>query len=79
MAPPELPVSTLSHNTVSLSCTPLDDLDLYCVPSYEELGLDTSKLCAEVWHGGETEALNRLDRHLERKVEVTYSCHQIYS
>ena len=51
-------------------CTPVseDHEEKFGVPSLKELGLDVSKLSAEVWHGGETEALIRLDRHLERKV-----------
>ena len=31
-------------------------------------GFDTEHLGTAVWKGGETEALSRLDRHLERKV-----------
>ena len=32
------------------------------------VGFDTEHLGSAVWKGGETEALARLDRHLERKV-----------
>ena len=32
------------------------------------LGFDTDGLPSAVWPGGETEALTRLERHLERKV-----------
>ena len=45
-----------------------DHEEQYGVPSLEELGLDIKKIRAEIWHGGEKEALVRLDRHLERKV-----------
>lgn len=31
-------------------------------------GFDTEGLSSAVWPGGETEALTRLERHLERKV-----------
>lgn len=31
-------------------------------------GFDTDGLPSAVWPGGETEALTRLERHLERKV-----------
>ena len=40
------------------------------MPSLEELGLDIKNIPVEVWHGGEKEALVRLDRHLERKVNI---------
>ena len=35
------------------------------------LGFDTDGLMPAVWKGGETEALTRLERHLERKVLVS--------
>ncbi|KAK2490289.1 hypothetical protein MC885_009900 [Smutsia gigantea] len=41
--------------------------DTYGVPSLEELGFPTEGLGPTVWQGGETEALARLDKHLERK------------
>ena len=53
------------------SCsTPISDdhEEKYGVPSLEELGMDIRKVHAAVWHGGEKEALVRLNRHLERKV-----------
>lgn len=34
-------------------------------------GFDTEGLSSAVWPGGETEALTRLERHLERKVGDT--------
>ncbi|KAM4617659.1 cryptochrome-2 isoform 2-T5 [Discoglossus pictus] len=42
----------------------------YGVPSLEELGFPTDSLSPAVWPGGESEALTRLDRHLERKAWV---------
>ncbi|XP_075693136.1 cryptochrome-2 [Rhinoderma darwinii] len=42
----------------------------YGVPSLEELGFPSENQGAAVWPGGETEALARLDRHLERKAWV---------
>jgi cryptochrome len=33
-------------------------------------GFDTDGLMPAVWHGGESEALTRLERHLERKAWV---------
>ncbi|XP_044536012.1 cryptochrome-2 [Gracilinanus agilis] len=44
--------------------------DAYGVPSLEELGFPTDGLGPAVWQGGETEALARLDKHLERKAWV---------
>ncbi|XP_044785158.1 cryptochrome-2 isoform X2 [Bubalus bubalis] len=43
--------------------------ETYGVPSLEELGFPTEGLGPAVWRGGETEALARLDKHLERKVK----------
>ncbi|CAH2325886.1 cryptochrome-2 [Pelobates cultripes] len=42
----------------------------YGVPSLEELGFQYDNQGLAVWPGGETEALARLDRHLERKAWV---------
>ncbi|XP_069596014.1 cryptochrome-2 isoform X1 [Ranitomeya imitator] len=44
--------------------------ETYGVPSLEELGFPSEKQGSAVWPGGETEALARLDRHLERKAWV---------
>ncbi|CAO2581235.1 Cry1 [Lemmus lemmus] len=59
-------------DVVGKCVTPLsDDHDeKYGVPSLEELGFDTDGLSSAVWPGGETEALTRLERHLERKAWV---------
>lgn len=38
-------------------------------------GFDTEGLSSAVWPGGETEALTRLERHLERKVSQVRYCH----
>ncbi|XP_045471055.1 cryptochrome-1-like [Harmonia axyridis] len=40
------------------------------VPSLEQLGFDTLALPPPVWIGGESEALKRLERHLDRKAWV---------
>ncbi|KAF6102849.1 cryptochrome circadian regulator 2 [Phyllostomus discolor] len=45
--------------------------ETYGVPSLEELGFPTEGLGPAVWQGGETEALARLDKHLERKKKKT--------
>ncbi|XP_019620890.1 PREDICTED: cryptochrome-1-like isoform X2 [Branchiostoma belcheri] len=72
MDPPDQPVDTITASTVDKLTTPIqDDHDeKYGVPSLEELGFDTDNLNPVVWPGGETEALTRLERHLERKAWV---------
>eukprot|EP00064_Thunnus_orientalis_P016028 superscaffoldBa00003089_g16091 len=70
--PPEMPVETLSDSLMGRCITPIceDHGDKYGVPSLEELGFDTEGLPSAVWPGGETEALTRIERHLERKAWV---------
>ncbi|GLD50586.1 cryptochrome-1-like protein, partial [Lates japonicus] len=70
--PPEMPVETLSDTLMGRCVTPIseDHGDKYGVPSLEELGFDTEGLPSAVWPGGETEALTRIERHLERKAWV---------
>uniref|UniRef100_A0A8D0CN33 Photolyase/cryptochrome alpha/beta domain-containing protein n=1 Tax=Scleropages formosus TaxID=113540 RepID=A0A8D0CN33_SCLFO len=72
MDPPELPVEPLSEAFMGTCITPVSDDhgDKYGVPSLEELGFDTEGLPSAVWPGGETEALTRIERHLERKAWV---------
>lgn len=41
------------------------------VDAFPGTGFDTEGLSSAVWPGGETEALTRLERHLERKVGDT--------
>ncbi|XP_069385014.1 cryptochrome-2 [Paralichthys olivaceus] len=43
---------------------------LYSIPSLEELGFRTVGLPSAVWTGGESEALDRLNKHLDKKVWV---------
>ncbi|XP_062276746.1 cryptochrome-2 [Scomber scombrus] len=43
---------------------------LYSIPSLEELGFRTQGLPPAVWRGGESEALDRLNKHLDKKVWV---------
>ncbi|XP_037623581.1 cryptochrome-2 [Sebastes umbrosus] len=43
---------------------------LYSIPSLEELGFRTAGLPPAVWQGGESEALDRLNKHLDKKVWV---------
>ncbi|KAM6383278.1 cryptochrome-1 isoform 4-T4 [Alca torda] len=75
MEPLEMPVETITPEVMEKCTTPVsDDHDeKYGVPSLEELGFDTDGLPSAVWPGGETEALTRLERHLERKVKKNSS------
>ncbi|XP_073328365.1 cryptochrome-2 [Pagrus major] len=43
---------------------------LYSIPSLEELGFRTAGLPPAIWRGGESEALDRLNKHLDKKVWV---------
>ncbi|TWW56155.1 Cryptochrome-1 [Takifugu flavidus] len=74
MDPPEMPVETLSGNLMGRCVTPIseDHGEKYGVPSLEELGFDIEGLPSAVWPGGETEALTRIERHLERKVSISH-------
>ncbi|XP_061647129.1 cryptochrome-1-like isoform X2 [Phyllopteryx taeniolatus] len=73
--PPEMPVETLSESLMAKCITPVleDHGDKYGVPSLEELGFDIDGLPTAVWPGGETAALTRIERHLERKVKKNSS------
>ncbi|CAG04151.1 unnamed protein product [Tetraodon nigroviridis] len=72
MDPVEVPAESITAEIMGKCTTPLSDDhdDKYGVPSLEELGFDTEVLSSAVWPGGETEALTRLERHLERKAWV---------
>ncbi|XP_050306949.1 cryptochrome-1-like isoform X1 [Anthonomus grandis grandis] len=72
MGPPPQPEPPVTGSTVELAHTPLaeDHDEKFGVPTLEELGFDTEGLNPPVWQGGETEALARLERHLERKAWV---------
>ncbi len=68
---PPAPAPALSARMLGASsATPVceDHDEKWGVPSLAELGFDTDGLRPPVWVGGETEALHRLERHLERKV-----------
>jgi len=75
LGPPEHPVPTLDVQLLTGCSMPVseDHEEKFGVPSLEELGLDIKNIPVEVWHGGEKEALVRLDRHLERKVNKSYN------
>merc|ERR1711936_1212558 len=72
MDPPAKPVPTLTLQMLGSAVTPVgeDHDDKFGVPTLEELGFDCEHLKPPVWLGGESEALSRLERHLERKAWV---------
>ncbi|XP_039214666.1 cryptochrome-2 isoform X4 [Crotalus tigris] len=72
---PKKPVSTITSQQMEMCQTKIQENhdETYGVPSLEELGIfgfPTEGLAPAVWQGGETEALTRLDKHLERKAWV---------
>ncbi|XP_059621504.1 cryptochrome-1-like isoform X2 [Phlebotomus argentipes] len=70
--PPAPAEPSVTQDTIGKAYTPVseDHDDKYGVPTLEELGFDVDILKPPVWVGGETEALARLERHLERKAWV---------
>ncbi|CAH2068605.1 unnamed protein product, partial [Iphiclides podalirius] len=72
MPPPPPAEPPISAQTLNGAFTPLgeDHEERFGVPTLEELGFDTEDLKSPVWIGGESEALMRLERHLERKAWV---------
>ncbi|KAG8197157.1 hypothetical protein JTE90_011318 [Oedothorax gibbosus] len=72
MESPPAPIPKITLEDIGNCFTPIgeDHEEKYGVPSLDELGFDTENLKPSVWIGGETEALSRLERHLERKAWV---------
>nr|WDV40244.1 cryptochrome 2 [Sinonovacula constricta] len=72
MDPPDKPEDTITMETIGTSKTLISMYhdEKYGVPTLEELGFDTDSPMSKVFRGGETEALHRLHRHLERKAWV---------
>ncbi|KAK5876616.1 hypothetical protein CesoFtcFv8_025951 [Champsocephalus esox] len=68
----EEPADSITADIMGKCRMPLSENhdDKFGVPSLEELGFDIEGLSSAVWPGGETEALTRLERHLERKAWV---------
>ena len=75
MGTPSKPIPTIDKNTFDGCTTPLgDDEDgKYQVPTLEELGIEMPEESSSVlFPGGETEALRRLDEHMEREVSALF-------
>uniref|UniRef100_A0AAY4CJS5 Photolyase/cryptochrome alpha/beta domain-containing protein n=1 Tax=Denticeps clupeoides TaxID=299321 RepID=A0AAY4CJS5_9TELE len=66
---PKKPLPSVTEQQMDCCRTVIDDNhdERYSVPSLEELGFKTNDLGPAVWKGGETEALERLRKHLEKK------------
>ncbi|KAK1335712.1 hypothetical protein QTO34_003505 [Cnephaeus nilssonii] len=69
---PKKPVASVTRHQMESCPAEIQENhdETYGVPSLEELGFPTEGLGPAVWQGGETEALARLDKHLERKAWV---------
>uniref|UniRef100_A0A673CB18 Cryptochrome-2-like n=1 Tax=Sphaeramia orbicularis TaxID=375764 RepID=A0A673CB18_9TELE len=69
---PRRPLAPITRQQMDKCCSKISDNhdQLYNIPSLEELGFQTSGLPPAVWRGGESEALDRLGKHLDRKVWV---------
>ncbi|GLD67646.1 cryptochrome-2-like protein, partial [Lates japonicus] len=66
---PLLPVTLQQMDKCHIKIADNHD-QLYSIPSLEELGFRTEGLPPAVWRGGESEALDRLNKHLDKKVWV---------
>ncbi|XP_071373315.1 cryptochrome-2-like [Centroberyx affinis] len=66
---PKRPVPTVSRQQMESCPTDITYThdQHYGVPSLEELGFKTHSLAPITWKGGETEALERLNRHVDKK------------
>ncbi|XP_075998296.1 cryptochrome-2-like isoform X2 [Genypterus blacodes] len=69
---PRRPLPVITQQQMGSCRTEIADNhdQLYSIPSLEELGFRTEGLPPAVWKGGESEALDRLNKHLDRKVWV---------
>lgn len=69
MGPPLKPVPTVDKQMFDGCSTPFDDENEYQLPTLEELGIEMPEESSTVlFPGGETEALRRLDEHMEKEV-----------
>ncbi|XP_072518953.1 cryptochrome-2 [Salminus brasiliensis] len=69
---PKKPLPTITQEQMAGCRTQISDNhdEHYSVPSLEELGFRNQGDVTSVWKGGETEALDRLNKHLDRKAWV---------
>ncbi|TKS73728.1 Cryptochrome-2 [Collichthys lucidus] len=66
---PRRPLPTITQQQMDKCRTKIADNhdQLYSIPSLEELGFRTEGLPPAIWRGGESEALDRLNKHLDKK------------
>lgn len=63
---PEVPVETVNKDMLSPLANSENKFRDCHIPSVEDLGIEKSKLtCRETWHGGETEAMKKLEDVLQ--------------
>ncbi|MEQ2277371.1 Cryptochrome-2 [Xenotaenia resolanae] len=69
---PRRPLAPISQQQMNRCLGKISDNhdQLYSIPSLEELGFRTEGLPAAVWQGGESEALDRLSRYVDKNVWV---------
>uniref|UniRef100_A0A673H2W2 Cryptochrome circadian regulator 2 n=1 Tax=Sinocyclocheilus rhinocerous TaxID=307959 RepID=A0A673H2W2_9TELE len=69
---PRKPLPTITQEQMARCQTQISENhdERYGVPSLKELGFKTQGDRSHVWKGGETEALERLNKHLDRKAWV---------
>nr|XP_020443659.1 cryptochrome-2-like isoform X4 [Monopterus albus] len=67
---PRRPLPPVTYQQMDKCRTKMADNhdQLYSIPSLEELGFRTEGLLPAVWQGGESEALDRLNKHLDKKI-----------
>ena len=73
MGSPLKPIPAIDEKTFDGCCTPVMDSDdkKYHVPSLEELQIEMPDESSSVlFPGGETEALRRLQEHMEKEVQA---------
>ena len=71
MGPPLKPIPAVDKKTFDGCSTPVSDDEDRCynVPTLEELEIETPEESSSViFPGGETEALRRLEEHMEKEV-----------
>lgn len=69
MGPPLKPIPAVDEQVLDGCSTNFDDENEYQLPTLEELGIEMPEESSSVlFPGGETEALRRLDEHMEKEV-----------
>ena len=73
MGPPLKPVPVVDEQLFDGCSTPIDDEHEYKLPTLEELGIEVpAESSTVIFPGGETEALRRLDEHMQREVCILW-------